>query len=70
MKELIEKALAKGYTHTSNENKTLDPQLIYAMSEELMVMMDKTLPKTVTLKYECFPKNKSTIGELLQALLK
>lgn len=70
MRELIEQALARGYTTGGNEDKTLDPELIYAMADELMVMMDKTLPKTVTLQFENFPKNKSTIGELLQVLLK
>lgn len=73
-KELIEvkilECLARAYTYIGNESKALDATLIESMAEELMVMFDKELPETVILAYENFPKNKSTITDLLNTLLK
>lgn len=66
----ITQCLARGYGHIANDSKTLDPTLVEAMAEELMIMFDKELPTTVTLKYENFAKNKSTVTDLLNSLLK
>ena len=68
--QLIRQCLSRGYTHTVNEKKTLDSDLILAMSEEIMHMFSKELPATVTLKYDNFAKNKATVTELLDNLLK
>ena len=68
--QLIQQCLARGYTHTVNESKTLDIELVNAMIEEIMHLFDKQLPATVTLKYDNFRKNHETVTELLDALLK
>ena len=62
--------LARGYTYITNEKKELDVALINAMAEELMTLFDKELPETVILAFNNFPKNKSTITDLLNELLK
>lgn len=66
----ILECLARAYTYIQNEKKELDVTLINAMAEELMIMLDKELPKTVVLAYDNFPKGKTTISELLDELLK
>ena len=66
----ILECLARGYTYIANEKKEVDIKLIEAMAEELMIILDKELPQTVTLKYDNFQKGKTTISELLDHLLK
>ena len=68
--QLILQCLARAYTYIANEKKELDVTLIEAMAEELMIVLDKELPETVVLGYQNFPKNKATISELLDVLLK
>ena len=68
--ELIQECIARAYAHTVNEKKTLDVDLIEAMTEEIMQLLNKELPQTVTLKYDNFQKGHSTISELLDELLK
>jgi hypothetical protein len=66
--EILE-CLARGYTYVANEQKKLDVELINAMAEELMKLFDKELPETVILAFENFPMDKSTVTDLLDALL-
>ena len=61
----IRECLAKGF---KEKGKDLDIGLIEAMSEEIMIVLDKPLPETVVLAYESFPKNK-TVADLLDALI-
>lgn len=67
--QIILEALARGYTYVANEQKELDATLIEAMAEELMIVFDKELPHTITLKFESFQKGHTTISELLDVLL-
>lgn len=36
LEEQVQQALARGYCHEKNSHKTLDPDLIFAMSEEVV----------------------------------
>ena len=67
--QLIRQCLTRAYGHTVNKSKTLDIELVNAMTEEIMHMFSKQLPATVTLKYDNFAKNKAKVSDLLDKLL-
>jgi len=68
IEKLIAECLTRGYKHDANKDKEMDIALVVAMAEEVMIMLDKSLPETVVLAYESFPSGK-TVADLLDALI-